>query len=63
MQLDRDELADVDVHPLVRADMDVTMLIADLFMAKSGIDGPLCEYTPPHLSSTMDRVLTTDNGK
>jgi len=43
VHLDRDELAEVDVHPLVRADMDVTMLLAELFMAKSGVAGPLCE--------------------
>ena len=47
VHLDRDELAEVDVHPLVRADMDVTMLLAELFMAKSGVEGPLCECQSP----------------
>ena len=47
VHLDRDELAEVDVHPLVRADADATMLLADLFLAKSGVDRPLCESPTP----------------
>ena len=43
VHMDRDELAEIDLHPLVRANMDATMLLAELFVAKSGVDGPLCE--------------------
>ena len=41
--MDRDALEVMDVHPLVRGDMDATMLLAELFLAKTGYAGPLCE--------------------
>ena len=43
VHMDREELGDVDMHPLVRADADATMLLAEVFLAKSGVAGPLCE--------------------
>ncbi len=60
VHMERDELAEVDVHPLVRADMDVTMLLAELFMAKSGVDRPLCEPSTP-CTCAAPRMLCFDD--
>ena len=50
--MDREALEVIDVHPLVRGDTGATMLLAELFLAKTGYAGPLCEHLPalvPHL--------------
>jgi hypothetical protein len=49
--MDRDALEVMDVHPLVRGDIDATMLLAELFLAKTGYAGPLCEHPCPRAPS------------
>lgn len=39
-QMDRDSLAAVDIHPLVRSSIQASMLVAELFLAVSGFTIP-----------------------
>ena len=40
VHMDRDSLSLVDIHPLVRASIEASMLVAELFMAVSGYPLP-----------------------